>query len=122
MVVTVGISAPVALTWFGYLPYTAGIIEKVNAYITYPSVFRNYNIRPLPFLIGYAPTVGQSLYIAFFFILNIVVSAVGYKSVQPNTVSSRSISVSSNSFTNTIYSGSQVVAMKFWHMSPTGRV
>lgn len=81
------VSIPVVLTVLGYLPYTSKIIEKANAYITYPSLIGNYNIRPLPFLIGYAPTVGQSLYIASFILLNILLTALDYKSVQPNTVS-----------------------------------
>lgn len=43
-----------------------------------------YQVRPLPFLLGNAPTVGQSIYIAIFIALNVILSAVGYQSAQPN--------------------------------------
>ena len=87
MIVAVAVSIPVAFTLLGHLPYTSKLVQKANAYITYPSLIGNYNIRPLPFLIGYAPTVGQSLYIIFFVLLNVFLTALDYKSVQPNTVS-----------------------------------
>lgn len=83
----VGFGLPIFLSWLGYLPYTTTILERANRYITYPSSIGNYNIRPLPFLIGYAPTRGQSLYIFIFFALNLILTCVSYRSFPSNTVS-----------------------------------
>lgn len=48
------------------------------------SVIGTYHVRPLPYLLGNAPTIGQALYIATFVILNVVLSAVNYKHSQPH--------------------------------------
>lgn len=61
----------------------SGALERIHPWI-YPSIIGTYHNRPLPFLLGNAPTVGQSLYIALLFILNIVFLAVGYKTLWPN--------------------------------------
>ncbi|KAL2430091.1 Ferric/cupric reductase transmembrane component B [Exophiala dermatitidis] len=74
---------PIVLTWLGYLPFMSGALERIHPWI-YPSIIGTYHNRPLPFLLGNAPTVGQSLYIALLFTLNIVFLAVGYKTLWPN--------------------------------------
>lgn len=86
MLLVVGFGLPIILSWLGYLPYTNKLIEKANALITYPSTIGSYNIRPLPFLLGYAPTIGQSIYIFIFIALNIILTSVNYKSFPSNTV------------------------------------
>jgi len=58
--------------------------NQAKPYLIYPSLIGTYQVRPLPFLLGNAPTVGQSIYIAIFVTLNVVLSAVGYRSGQPN--------------------------------------
>lgn len=60
------------------------IFEKIKPYLVYPTIIGTYHARPLPYLLGNAPTVGQSLYIALFFTLSIILSAVNYHSTQPN--------------------------------------
>lgn len=57
---------------------------QVKPYVVYPSLIGKYQVRPLPFLLGNAPTVGQGLYIALFICLNAVLAAVDYQSAQPN--------------------------------------
>lgn len=54
-------------------------IDTLRPYLVYPSAFRGYSIRPLPYLFGNAPTIGQGLWIAMFIILNVVLGAVSYK-------------------------------------------
>jgi hypothetical protein len=61
-----------------------GILEKIKPYLVYPSAVGTYQVRPLPYLLGNAPTVGQALYIALMVVLNVVLSAVNYRSFQPN--------------------------------------
>lgn len=59
------------------------VLERIKPWI-YPSILRTYHDRPLPYLIGNVPTVGQSLYIAVVVLLNIIFLVVGYKCLYPN--------------------------------------
>lgn len=61
----------------------SGILDKLNPYLVYPSIFGTYQTRPLPFLLGNVPTIGQSLYIILMVILNIVLTSVNYNSTAP---------------------------------------
>lgn len=60
-----------------------GALERVKPWL-YPSIIGTYHDRPLPFLLGNVPTVGQSFYVAVLIILNIVFLAIGYKTSWPN--------------------------------------
>ncbi|KAF2098869.1 hypothetical protein NA57DRAFT_76105 [Rhizodiscina lignyota] len=83
MLVT-GFGTPIILTIFLYMPFVSGILRKLRPYLIWPSTMGTYQVRPLPYLLGNAPTVGQTLYIVMFVILNIVLTSVGYESRQPN--------------------------------------
>ncbi|KAL9112636.1 MAG: hypothetical protein Q9227_003207 [Pyrenula ochraceoflavens] len=72
------------MTCLGFLPYISRIVQKIKPYLVYPSTIRAYQVRPLPYSLGNAPTVGQSLYITMFIILNVILAAVNYKSYQPH--------------------------------------
>lgn len=60
------------------------LLEKVKPYIVHPSLIGTYSVRPLPYRMGNVPTVGQTLYIISFVILNVILTAVAYKSKQPH--------------------------------------
>jgi predicted ferric reductase len=66
------------------VPFATGLLDKLKPYLVYPSTIGSYQVRPLPWLIGNAPTVGQASYIFFFFALNVVLSSVNYGSSQPH--------------------------------------
>src|ERR1700712_2803776 len=83
MLVT-GFGTPIILTWLGYLPLFSTLFKKLRPYLVWPSLIGTYQVRPLPFLLGNAPPVGQALYIGMFLILNIVLTSVNYQSRQPN--------------------------------------
>ncbi|PGH11880.1 hypothetical protein AJ80_06945 [Polytolypa hystricis UAMH7299] len=74
---------PIALTWLGYLPFMTSALDRIKPWL-YPSLFGTYHDRPLPFLLGNVPTIGQSFYISVLVILNIVFLAVGYRTLYPN--------------------------------------
>lgn len=67
------------MSLLGHLPYMTGVFDKLKPFLVYPSLIGTYNVRPLPWLLGNAPTVGQSLYIAMFVILNIILGSVSYR-------------------------------------------
>jgi predicted ferric reductase len=71
-------------TFITYLPYTNRLIAKIKPYAVYPALFNGRNIQPF-FKWCHFPTSGQSIYIAIFTIITVILSAVGYSSVQPNT-------------------------------------
>lgn len=72
------------LTWLGYVPFISNFFDKIKPYLVYSSIIGTYQIRPLPYLLGNAPTVGQSLYVIMFFILNVILTAVNYETKQPH--------------------------------------
>ncbi|ENH70832.1 Ferric/cupric reductase transmembrane component 1 [Fusarium oxysporum f. sp. cubense race 1] len=79
ILISIGVATSVFFSALGYLPFMNRAIDKIRPYLIYPSTFRGYNIRPLPYLLGNAPTIGQGLWIAMFFILNIILGAASYK-------------------------------------------
>jgi predicted ferric reductase len=79
-----GFGIPILCTLIGKLPFATGLLDKLKPYLVYPSTIGSYQVRPLPWLIGNAPTVGQAAYIFFFFALNVILSAVNYGSSQPH--------------------------------------
>lgn len=79
-----GFGTPVLLTWLGYVPVISTLIHNLKPHLVWPSTIGTYHVRPLPYLLGNAPTVGQSLYISLFIILNIILTSVNYESRQPN--------------------------------------
>ena len=83
-ILVAGFGTPVLLTRLGYVPYMSGILDKIRPYLVYPSIIGTYQVRPLPYLLGNAPTVGQSLYVVMFFILNLILTAVNYEFKQPH--------------------------------------
>lgn len=80
----VGFATPLLVSWIGYAPFMRSLYGKVSPWLVYPSIFGRRHTQPLPWLLGNAPTMGQFQYIAIFFILNLVLSAVGYTSIQPH--------------------------------------
>ncbi|KAH7139164.1 ferric reductase like transmembrane component-domain-containing protein [Dendryphion nanum] len=84
VIVIIGFGIPIIFSLLARLPYMTGILDRVKPYLVYPSLIGTYHARPLPWLLGNPPTVGQALYIALFFILNLVLSCVNYTSQQPH--------------------------------------
>ncbi|KAF6787314.1 ferric-chelate reductase, partial [Colletotrichum musicola] len=71
IILNVGLGLPVVLTWLGYLPLFDRVFERLRPYIVYPSLVGTYHVRPLPFFLGNAPTVGQALYVGLMVALNV---------------------------------------------------
>ncbi|KAK4159057.1 ferric reductase like transmembrane component-domain-containing protein [Cladorrhinum sp. PSN259] len=84
ILLVVGFGTPVFFSLLNHLPFMNGLYDKLRPYIVYPSIIGSYHVRPLPYLLGNAPTVGQTLYVLMFLALNIILGAAGYRSIQPN--------------------------------------
>ncbi|KAK4186937.1 ferric reductase like transmembrane component-domain-containing protein [Podospora australis] len=85
VLLVVGFGTPIVFSLLTRLPYMNGVVDKLRPYVVYPSVIGSYHVRPMPYLLGNAPTVGQILYILMFLALNIILAAAGYRLYQPNT-------------------------------------
>lgn len=82
--IVISFGLPVVLSGLAYLPLVSRAISKVQAYIIWPSSVGTRHAQSLPYLLGKAPVIGQALYVLLFLILNIVFTAAGYQSRQPN--------------------------------------
>ncbi|KAJ3023868.1 hypothetical protein HKX48_000054 [Thoreauomyces humboldtii] len=80
----VAVGLPIVCTLLPRLPYVTTVIHRVKPFLVYPSIFGTYNVRPLPWLMGNVPTVGQALYIFLFVVLNVILASVNYSSTQPH--------------------------------------
>lgn len=69
-----------------FLPFMTGVIDSLKPYIIYPSTIGTYNIRPLPWLLGNPPTIGQALWILMFFVINLMLSCVNYEVMPEGTM------------------------------------
>lgn len=78
-ILVTGFGNPVILTWLGYVPYMSGLLDKVRPFLVYPSLIGTYQVRPLPYLMGNSPTVGQGIWIILFLILNLILTAINYE-------------------------------------------
>jgi hypothetical protein len=83
ILVVVAIGLPVFLTVLHYLPFFSTLLDKVKPYL-WPSTIGTFQIRPLPYLLGNAPTRGQALYLVVFGILNVIACAIDYRIRQPS--------------------------------------
>lgn len=83
-ILVAGFGVPLVLTWLGYLPYMSCILERLKPRLVYPSLIGTYSVRPLPYRLGNAPTLGQTLYIVGFIALNVILTAISYQTRQPN--------------------------------------
>ncbi|KAI0115736.1 ferric-chelate reductase [Nemania sp. FL0031] len=73
---------PIILTWFGHFPFMGGVLRLIKPWL-YPSIFKTFHDRPLPFYLGNPPTVGQGIYILVLIVLNVVFLATGYRTSWP---------------------------------------
>ena len=78
------VGLPIVITIIGWLPHMTTLVEKIKPYLIWPSLVGTYHIRPLPFNLGNAPTVGQALYIAAFVIVNVVITSTDYRVAIPH--------------------------------------
>ena len=85
-VLLAGTFTPVIFTLLLFLPCLPTFISRIKPYLIYPAIFRSNHLQNLPHSLGNAPTMGQSLYLVLFFLLNIIFTAVRYRSQQPNTL------------------------------------
>ncbi|KAJ3043479.1 hypothetical protein HDV00_004867 [Rhizophlyctis rosea] len=80
----IALGLPIFFTILPRLPFTSTLLDKLKPYLLYPATIGKYHVNPLPYFLGNPPTIGQSLFIFFFVLLNLVLSSVNYSSTQPH--------------------------------------
>ncbi|KAF2680310.1 hypothetical protein K458DRAFT_434425 [Lentithecium fluviatile CBS 122367] len=75
---------PILIIIIGYLPFMTSISESIKPYLIWPSIIETYHVRPLSYRLGNAPIMGQSLYVFAFVVVNIVMTATGYRVAIPH--------------------------------------
>ncbi|RSL58226.1 hypothetical protein CEP54_007886 [Fusarium duplospermum] len=76
------VAIPVVFSWLRFLPLPQSLVSKFYAIIIDPPLFGRYHAVPVLGL-GFVPTRGQGLFVAYIWIINIILSAVGYRVRDP---------------------------------------
>ncbi|KAI1758831.1 ferric reductase like transmembrane component-domain-containing protein [Hypoxylon sp. FL1150] len=78
-----GIAIPIACSLLRFVPFPSALASRFNAYFIDPPLVGRRHRKPL-YNLALVPSRGQTLLIAYFIILNIVLSSVDYRLVWPN--------------------------------------
>ncbi|OIW24571.1 hypothetical protein CONLIGDRAFT_636726 [Coniochaeta ligniaria NRRL 30616] len=65
-------------------PRSSKFVANLRRHITLPALFGNRRLEPLPGNTGYLPGRVLSIFIALYVVLNVILSAVSFRSFQPN--------------------------------------
>ncbi|KPA37340.1 ferric-chelate reductase [Fusarium langsethiae] len=82
ILMTTCVAIPIALSLLDYLPLPQSLVSSVRAIFVDPPLFGRFHAVPALGL-GFVPTRGQSLFIAYIWIINIILCAVGYELKDP---------------------------------------
>ncbi|KAF2873527.1 ferric reductase like transmembrane component-domain-containing protein [Massariosphaeria phaeospora] len=75
---------PIGFSLLRFLPLPKSLVSKFYAYFIDPPVFGHHHAVPVLGL-AIVPTRGQALFIAYIWIINIVLSAAGFRITDPNS-------------------------------------
>ncbi|KAK1766307.1 ferric-chelate reductase fre2 [Phialemonium atrogriseum] len=84
VILLTGAIIPIGLSLLRFLPWPASWVSRINGYLIDPPLFGSRHASPV-WGLGIMPTRGQALFIAYLWIINVVLSAVGYVIIWPNT-------------------------------------
>ncbi|KAF2473683.1 putative ferric-chelate reductase [Lindgomyces ingoldianus] len=75
---------PIAFSLLRFVPFPGSWVTRFNAWIIDPPLWGVKHKQPLSGGLGLIPTRGQSIFLSYILIMNIVLSAANFHSVQPN--------------------------------------
>jgi predicted ferric reductase len=84
VILITGAGIPIALSFLRFLPLPPRLVSKFYAYFIEPPAFGKHHAVPILGL-GLVPTRGQALFICYIIAINIILTAVGHKSLRPNS-------------------------------------
>lgn len=80
-----GFVIPIGFSLLRFIPFPAFLSTKFNSLFITPPLWGKHHAQPVLFNLVQVPTRGQAFFIAYFIILNFVLSAVNISSLQPNS-------------------------------------
>ena len=78
-----GSALPVAFSLLRFIPFPGALVTKFNAWAIDPPLFGTRHKTPIAGLF-HIPTRGQAFFIFYLIAINVILSAAGYRSSQPN--------------------------------------
>ncbi|MCJ1265028.1 hypothetical protein MMC22_004903 [Lobaria immixta] len=79
-----GSAIPIAFSLLRFVPFPAALATKLNAWFIDPPLFGSRHKTPIAGLF-HMPTRGQAFFIFYLIAINVILSAAGFKSMQPNS-------------------------------------
>ncbi|KAF2108034.1 ferric reductase like transmembrane component [Lophiotrema nucula] len=76
---------PIVISLLRFVPFPGSLVTRFNSWIIEPPLWGSKHKQPLAGGLGLVPTRGQALFIAYILGINIILSAVSYRTVQPNS-------------------------------------
>ncbi|KAL8932296.1 MAG: hypothetical protein Q9216_006894 [Gyalolechia sp. 2 TL-2023] len=84
ILIITGAAIPIAFSLLRFAPFPAASVTKFNAWLVDPPAFGSRHKAPIAGLF-HMPTRGQAFFIFYIVGINVILSAAGYKSRQPNS-------------------------------------
>src|SRR5699024_8951642 len=78
-----GVAIPISVSLLRFLPWPTSWVTKFNAYLIDPPLLGHSHSAPI-WGLGIMPTRGQALFIAYLWLINILLSACGYEVFPPS--------------------------------------
>ncbi|OAA54042.1 ferric-chelate reductase (Fre2) [Cordyceps fumosorosea ARSEF 2679] len=78
IILITGAGIPIAMSLLRFLPWPAAWVTKVNAYLIDPPLVGSKHSTPI-WGLGIMPTRGQALFILYLWVINVVLSSIGYE-------------------------------------------
>ncbi|CAL8577141.1 hypothetical protein XPA_002986 [Xanthoria parietina] len=79
-----GALIPIAFSLLRFVPFPTALVTQFNAWFVDPPVFGSRHKTPVAGLF-HVPTRGQAFFIFYLVSINVILSAVGYQGIQPNS-------------------------------------
>ncbi|KAF1988396.1 ferric reductase-like protein transmembrane component 4 [Aulographum hederae CBS 113979] len=79
-----GVIIPIGFSLLRFFPWPAQLATKFNAYFIYPPAFGSKHKQSL-MGIAHMPTRGQAFFVFYIVAINVILSAVGFRSKQPSS-------------------------------------
>lgn len=83
ILVVTGAAIPIALSLLRFLPWPASWVTKVNSYLIDPPLVGSKHATPI-WGLGIMPTRGQALFILYLWMINIVLTIIGFENEPSN--------------------------------------
>ena len=79
-----GFVVPIGVSLIRFIPFPRVLVTRFNSWVIYPPLWGSRHKQSILYDIAQVPTRGQALFLGYIVVVNVVLSAAGYRSLQPN--------------------------------------